>query len=327
MDGQAYVFASIRNGYTNPNGEIETLQNLFTRTVIVDCGMNGFQRARLIQNLTEFATERTLALLWIARFRLIHNALNVISARLSLAVSNYHNGDDQRGSVVLPSYFDDLTKHGSGAAPERQRQLIIALEFLSSCLTILNDVIEGGIADRASAVMSAYWAVEGKTKSIREQAIQGHQTLTDFLHRRFIPAARMIGRTGERYTRLRERIAEIAELSNAHLQAEQRDEHRDQAQEQTKLLRVAEYFGEAALGYYGAHLISDWLSDLCDPKAKDHIVWLADHVCRHAGAPYPPISTAAVYTVALAVALVLMGTSTARIFRHDFKERRERARK
>src|SRR6185312_2446525 len=95
----------------------------------------------------------------------------------------------------------------------------------------------------------------------------GHQTLTDFLHRRFIPAARVIGRTGERYRRLRGRINEIAELTNAHLQVEQRDDHRREATRQTWLLRVAEFFGEAALGYYGATLAVDFLESNCRSDA------------------------------------------------------------
>ncbi len=282
MDGRAYVFSNLRNsgsaGDSQAGGsENQSANDIFTRSVVIDCGMNRFQRGRLIQNMAEFATERSMALLWIARFRLLHSALNAIEARLNLAVSNYHNNREQLSDketislwdvedeeIVPFDYWDalhrDLVAEKAPIDPTRpgaakERKLIVALEFLSSCLTILNDVVEGGIVDRASATLGAVDILDGKLDSIREEAIVGHQSLRDFLHRRFIPAARVIGRTGERYHRLRDRIAEIADLTNASLSATEWHEHQKQARRQTILLSVAEFFGEAALCYYTAHVI------------------------------------------------------------------------
>ncbi len=290
MDGRAYVFSNLGNNHSvDEEGRVNPIQemgDIFTRTVIVDCGMNRFQRGRIIQNLTEFATERTMSLLWIARFRLIHNAMNAIEARLNLAVSNYHNGKEQLssesisdlrhveeadGSIVPEDYWRDLNpglkfdkdtrKQITNAA--RERKLIVALEFLSSCLTVLNSYVEGGIVDRASGTTASIEMLNGKLDSIREQPIIGHQSLRDFMRRRFVPASRVIGRTGERYRRLRERIAEVSSLIDAKLSATEWHKHQIQAQRQIGLLSIAEFFGESALGYYSSSLLVEFLGSSC----------------------------------------------------------------
>ncbi len=351
MDGRAYVFSNLGNNHTlDEKGFVregeQRLSDVFTRTVIVDCGMNRFQRGRLLQNLTEFAAERTMSILWIARFRLVHNALNAIEAMINLAVANYHDNKEQLsrkeilsmikdpgkaeedGSIVPYDYWHalnrgltlskDVAKDATTAG--RERKLIIALEFLSSCLTILNNYIEGGIVDRSGGADSSRDMLEGKLKSIRERSIVGHQSLGDFLNRRFVPISRVIGRTGQRYHRMRERIAEVSDLINAKLSATEWHEHQKQADRQTRLLRVAEYFGEAALGYYGASLLVDLFGATCAFGDGIKTLWSMP-VCEahHNTIGLAPAPSFLIYALASAGVIGLAMTSWVK-FRREHRE-------
>jgi hypothetical protein len=293
MDGRGYIFANVRHNSEDTN---DLPKDLFTRAVIIDCGMHKFQRGRLLQSMTEFATERTMALRWIARFRLLHSALSVLEAKLNLAVSNYHNKKEQFSSnpddepspltppvnsVVPFAYwnvlhpdveFDPTGKYLKPHSASKERKLIIALEFLSSCLTLMNDIVEGGMADSAGGSTGSIESLRGKLKSIREAPIVGHQSLTDFIDRRFIPATRVIYRAGERYIRLRERISAVAELINANLSATEWHENQKQVRRQTALLTIAEFVGAAAFGYYGATLTIDFVGSFCE---AGHWAWAA----------------------------------------------------
>ncbi|HEY4940938.1 MAG TPA: DUF3422 family protein [Rhizomicrobium sp.] len=283
MNGRGYIFANIRHDSGQAS---EPAKDLFTRSVIIDCGMHKFQRGRLLQNMAEFATERAMALRWIARFRLIHSALSVIESKLNLAVSNYHNRKEQFSSdpndktsgrpainsVVPYAYWHELhpdvpfDPDGKSLTPHsasKERKLIIALEFISSCLTLMNDIVEGGMMDRAGGTVGSVESLRGKLRSVREAPIIGYQTLTDFIERRFIPATRVIGRAGERYHRLRERVSAVAELINANLSATEWHENHKHVRRQTTLLTAAEVVGAFAFGYYGSNLAVDFIKSYC----------------------------------------------------------------
>jgi uncharacterized membrane-anchored protein len=137
-------------------------------------------------------------------------------------------------------------------------------------------------------------------------------SLSDFLNRRFIPATRVIGRTGERYSRLRQRIKEVADLTNVHLQAEQRDEHRQESRRQTRLLKIAEFFGEAAVGYYAASLLADSIQSACGDPTQIF------HVCQQV--PTLAIKTG-IYLLGVAAVLVLWGMSIFRLFKEAHADR------
>jgi hypothetical protein len=211
MGGRAYVFTDVRN---RPHRKKAEHEGLFSRTVIIDCGLNNYERGRLIQTITEFATERVMSLQWLARFRLVHHALNVVQTRVSVAFSNYQS-DEPQSEETLPFQRTRVLYGAEG--------LLNSLEFLSSCLSILNDVIEGGIMDRSSASLPAHNAILNKLESIREQPLQGYQSLSEYLERRYARPLRTIARVGERYEMLRRRITEIAELVNVRMQAEQNE--------------------------------------------------------------------------------------------------------
>lgn len=278
MGGRAFVFSNVGCGFATPDSDPDAL---FSRTVIIDCGMNGFERGRLIQNLTEFETERVLALLNLPRFRLVHQALNVVQSHLSLANANYHGGEEQSDTVVPPHYrkrdcynggnqatvdnggwrtklAERLRRHGrkQGTNPvlQGERGLIAALEWLSSCLTVLNDIVEGGVSGRAHIMTGAIQIINGKLESIGHEPLRGHQSLKDFVERTFLRPARVIERTGERYRMLRHRITENAELVNAKLQALQRDK-------QTLLLEAAEVFVAIGGAYYLSQFITHGVPD------------------------------------------------------------------
>src|ERR1051326_9153904 len=136
-----------------------------------------------------------------------------------------------------------------------ERGLITALEWLSSCLTVLNDMVESGINDRTIAVSNSVHLIAGKLNAIGHQQLAGHRSLQDFVDRRFMRSIRTIQRTGERYRMLRTRITENAELVDAKLEAVQQDE-------QLRLLHVAESF--AALGgvYYLGSTFTDAVAKL-----------------------------------------------------------------
>jgi hypothetical protein len=215
MGGRGYVFTDVRN---RPHRKQADHEGLFSRTIIIDCGLNNYERGRLIQTITEFASERIMSLQWLARFRLVHHALNVVQTRISLALSYYQSNRPQPEETAPPSYADRVQRGGERCGPEG---LLNSLEFLSSCLSVLNDVIEGGIMDRSNATSPAHTAIVKKLDSIREQPLPGYQSLSEYLERRYTRPLRTITRVGERYEMLRRRITEIVELVNVRMQAEQ----------------------------------------------------------------------------------------------------------
>ncbi|MBV8979195.1 MAG: DUF3422 family protein [Alphaproteobacteria bacterium] len=215
MSGRAYVFTDVRN---RPHRKMGEHEGLFSRSVIIDCGMNQYERGRLIQTLTEFSSERLMSLQWLARSRLVHHALNVIQTRLSLALSYYQRRLPQPEETLPPHYADLVTPLGDG---KRAEGLLSALEFLSSCLSVLNDVVDGGIMDRSQASNHSHHAILDKLKSVREQPLPGYQSLSEYLERRVTRPLRTMERAGERYGMLRRRITEIAELVNVRMQAQQ----------------------------------------------------------------------------------------------------------
>ena len=215
MGGRAYVFTDIRN---RAYGMHEESEGLFSRSIIIDCGLNKYERGRLIQTLTEFSAERVVSLLWLGRFRLVHHALNVVQTRLSLALSYFHSDTPQTEETLPSGYTSKVELIGP---PRGEEGLLGALEFLSSCLSVLNDVVEGGIMDRANASGHSFGAISGKLNSIREEALPGFQSLSEFLERRYARPIRTASRVGERYEMLRRRITEIAELTSVRMQARQ----------------------------------------------------------------------------------------------------------
>ena len=340
MDGRAYIFANLRNNHsleTHADPSHQSVDDVFTRSVVIDCGMNRFQRGRLIQIMAEFATERTMALLLIARFRLLHSAFNLVESKLNQAISNYHNNKEQlstrewpdgkpqpeEGPVVPYDYWRDIHRDllksldgrdGRRHKAARERKLIIALKFLSSCLSMLNELVEGGITDRATSTVKAIESLREKLSSVREKPIVGHQTLQDFIQRRFVPAARVIGRTGERYQRLRERISEVAELTNVNLSAEEWHAHQKQAHRQTLLLSVAEFFGEAALCYYTADLLTK--SGIV-PPVVNALCSIVHASCIGADL----LADFYIYPVMAAVMIILWSWSAYRMFRDILEDR------
>jgi hypothetical protein len=256
MGGRAYVFTDIRNRPYRLQGDHE---GLFSRSVIIDCGLNQYERGRLIQTVTEFATERIMSLLWLARFRLVHHALNVVQTRLSLALSYYQNKKPQSEETLPTDYTNRVDTLGSRSGP---RGLLGSLEFLSSCLSVLNDVVEGGIMDRSHASGHSHGAIVEKLSSIREQPLQGYQSLSEFLERRYARPTRTISRVGERYQTLRKRITETAELVNVKMQAKQSNSQEKSLQNGTLITILAVVLALFAL----SHPISEVLKGVADKQ-------------------------------------------------------------
>jgi hypothetical protein len=252
MGGRAYVFTDVRN---RPHKKKAEHDGLFSRTVIIDCGLSHHERGRLVQTITEFASERILSVQSLARFRLLHHALNVVQTRVSLALACYQSNVEQHEESLPSEYIDLVQRQADVCGPEG---LLNSLEFLSSCLSVLNDVVEGGIMDRSHASGSTHHAILKKLDSIRQESLQGFQSLSEYLERRSARPLRTIARVGERYEMLRLRITQIAELVNVRMQVGQ-----SESQQKGIVLGAIITLGAMILAVLALpHPLGTWLEEL-----------------------------------------------------------------
>ena len=224
MGGAAYLFSDARNNKSELPSSYGGISHLCTSSIFVDCAMNSFQRGRLIENVASFADTRLIALAAsLPRLRMIELGLEQVQNLLSRAI-----GDDRSDLGVdagRQTIFDDLGKfeirpYRSGELRGREG-LLKTLHWLSSCLTVFNQFVEGGVLSQVRTASYSLQEARNRLIAIGEEPLPGMQSLSEFLDRRFVGTIRRLEETGERYRDLRRRIAEAAGLIQATLQNDQ----------------------------------------------------------------------------------------------------------
>ncbi len=209
----------------------------FGRILVRDFGLRSRQGGRLVQRLLEIETYRMLALLALPLAR--EAAPEISAAARGLAeitgrMAEIDGLEDER------TMLGDLT------------QLAGRLERLVS-----------RNAYRFSAARAYYALVETRMTELREQRIEGTQTIREFMDRRMAPAIRTCEASAARQDRLAERVARATAMLRARvdiaLEAQNRDLLRSmnrRAKLQLRLQETVEGLSVAAISYYLVGLVS-----------------------------------------------------------------------
>lgn len=223
----------------------------YVRFVVMDAGQTAGQAARTAQRLCEIEAYRMLAMLGFPLAQAESSALARIEQRLQATVDAMAN-DDRRDDAAA---FDTLTA--------------LAAE------------VEHGAARtryRFSATRAYQRLVEQRLADLREQRVEGLQTLADFLGRRFSPAMALCASTDARLTDIAERIHRAVDLARVRVEVQREASnqalfkalaHRQKLQ--LRLQQTVEGLSVVAISYYALGLVGYAAKAL-----KDKLPWSPD---------------------------------------------------
>ncbi len=249
--------ARIGDGDATVLSDLKLHADGYVRLVVLDQGQGGEQAARTAQRLCEIEAYRMLAMLGFPLAQAESAALASIEQRLQASVDAMANDD----------------RHDDAAAFDT--------------LTTLAAEVEHGAARtryRFSATRAYQRLVEQRLADLREQRVEGLQTLTGFFARRFAPAMALCASTDTRLTDIAERINRAVDL--ARVRVEMQREAGNQAllralahrqKLQLRLQQTVEGLSVVAISYYTIGLVGYAAKALKDelPFSPDVLTGLA----------------------------------------------------
>lgn len=208
-----------------------------TRILILDRGLAQARAGALAQRLLEIETYRTMALLALPFIRSMTSNLRRMESRLAAIT------DEMR----------------TGTAARRDNDVLLAE------LTGLAAELEAGVAAslyRFGASHAYYEIVEERLAALSEEAVSGHCTWRDFLHRRMAPAMRACQSVKERQAKLSDKLTRAISLLRSWIDVELERQNRDllasmdrRAKLQLRLQQTVEGLSVAAISYYVVSLL------------------------------------------------------------------------
>ncbi len=207
----------------------------FVRFLLLDFGLDGDQASREAQRLCEIEAYRMLAMQGFALAQKASASLAELERQLLATVDTMaHAEPGDEGST-----FDSLS------------QLAAAVEHSTASTRY-----------RFSATQAYHRIVEARLGELREQRIDGVQTLSGFLRRRFAPAMAFCTSTDARLSDLADRINRAVGLARVRLEARREAANqqlfRAQAQrqkQQLQLQQTVEGLSVVAISYYALGLV------------------------------------------------------------------------
>ncbi len=207
----------------------------FTRLVLLDFGLQPDQAAREAQRLCEIEAYRMLAMLGFPIAQREAQSLGALERSLQQtvdAMSNEHGHDDQQA-------FDTLTR--------------LAAEVEHSAARTRY---------RFSATRAYHQIVQRRLADLREARLDGVQTLSGFLARRFAPAMAFCDSTDARLTDVADRVNRAVSLARVrvemHREANNQQLFKALAHRQALQLRLqqtVEGLSVVAISYYALGLV------------------------------------------------------------------------
>ena len=208
----------------------------FGRVLLYDHGLRPRQAGRLVQRLLEIETYRMMAL-------------------LALPLARRHGPDLSRAERGLTEITRRLTEIG---ALEEQRQLLDELTELAASI----EGISAATNYRFAAARAYYTLVQRRIVELREERIEGYQTIGEFMERRMAPAMRTCEAVGQRIETLSGRLTRASQLLRARIEIQMEAQNRNllasmnrRARLQLRLQETVEGLSVAAICYYVASLV------------------------------------------------------------------------
>ncbi len=182
--GNALVGAKVTGGAAQAFTDFKIHADGFSRFLILDDHLKPGQAGRLLQRLLEIEVYRVMALLAFPIAKQLASKLNIADKQL-LIITNA------------------MAKQGSDDG-----------KLLDELTTLAADV-ENNISThqyRFAAASAYYSLVEQRIEDLREERIQGFQTIGEFMNRRLEPAINTCRATSTRFSMLSKRINNAGQL-------------------------------------------------------------------------------------------------------------------
>jgi uncharacterized membrane-anchored protein len=209
----------------------------YGRALVPHRSLRPAQAGRVVQRLCEIETYRMMALL---AFPLAKSASQGLS-----------------GARDRPTPITNQLSEIAELAD--QRRLLDALTGISATV----EKIAAATAYRFGATRAYYALVRRRIEELREQRIEGTQTLGEFMERRLTPAVRTCEAVAERVDRLSTRVARASELLRTRVDIEVEAQNQKllssmerRARLQLRLQQTVEGLSVVAISYYLVGLVA-----------------------------------------------------------------------
>jgi uncharacterized membrane-anchored protein len=209
----------------------------FSRILISDTSLDPLQAGRIVQRLLEIETYRMMALL----------ALPLAQA-LASDIARIETGMSEIAGRLAE--IEGL---------EETRDMLARLSRLS----VEIEAITARTSFRFDATRAYYDLVQRRTQRLREERIEGVQTIDEFLERRLAPAMGTCAAIARRIESLARRLARASSLLSTRVDVALEGQNRDllvsmdrRAQMQARLQRTLEVISICALTYYLSVLLA-----------------------------------------------------------------------
>ncbi len=234
FDGNPLVGSAIAGGAGSAITDFRIHRDGFSRILAENRGMNRWQAGRLMQRLFEIDTYRMLALLTLPVARGLGPFLVETEADL-VEISKAM----ETGGADEPALLDKLTR------------LQAAMETRHSETDY-----------RFSAAQAYYDLVRQRIDELREERIQGLQTMREFMQRRLAPAMSTCATIAHRQDSLSERVARTTQLLSTRVEVSRAEQNQEilhsmdrRVEMQVRLQETVEGLSIAAISYYVVGLV------------------------------------------------------------------------
>ncbi|KNZ32865.1 MAG: hypothetical protein AD742_09135 [Methylibium sp. NZG] len=239
FSGNIVVGSEIGDGAGTAFTDFRVQPDGFTRFLLVDRSFTPRQAGRTLQRLFEIEVYRLLALLALPIARRLSPRIVAIEQSLGALT------DAIAQNTATPIVRDD--------------------ETLLHELTRLAAEVESGLAAsqfRFGACRAYFELVTTRTSELREQRLQGLQTIEEFMARRFTPAVATCNTVSQRLHDLSERVAQASALLSTRVDITRERQNQallasmdKRARLQLRLQQTVEGLSVAAITYYLAGVI------------------------------------------------------------------------
>ncbi len=249
--GHPVIGAQVAGGAGFVWSDLQIHADGFGHILLRDVCLSDGQAGRLIKRVLEINAYRAMALLGLPAAREASQLLSDAEQRLAGVAARMVDGNQGVGGF-------------SENKPSGDLDLPLERELLSE-LTALAAEIESVAAETATrfdASQAYYQVVRQRLEQLREERIQGVQTLSEFLDVRLAPAIATCAATARRQQNLADRAARLTALLRARVEVELQEQNRTlldsmdrRARLQLRLQETVEGLSVVAIGYYGVGLI------------------------------------------------------------------------
>ena len=238
------VGAAIGDGAGQAYTDFQIHGDGFARFLLLDCSMTERQAGRMLQRLFEIEAYRMMALLALPLARSLWPRLLQIERTLATLTERIAAGGSASNAAHLYKHEDDA---------------------LLRQLTALAAEVESALAAsqaRFGASRAYHALVTTRIAELREQRIDGLQTIDEFMVRRLSPAIATCATAAQRLHDLSERVAQASSLLSTRVDITRQQQNQAllaatarRAKLQLRLQQTVEGLSLAAIVYYLAGLV------------------------------------------------------------------------